>query len=190
MTAITTSALAAIPANRQPLARRLAIVCLLTLLISAGGCTTLGGIAASKLVTAAGLVSLATTGKGLADHALDLITQKDCRILDGLLREERSICEPHGSLATLKDFRGLIHLGEQEQEILAETSRYDTHNRLTLELSNVSGRSAGDVTGNDRPNPVVRAARLELDTRLDRNNTNWTSSERLASVNMLMTVLQ
>jgi hypothetical protein len=154
------------------------------------GCATLTAAAASKVVTAAGLVSLATTGKGLADHALDMLTRQDCRILDGLLRAERRICEPVGSLATLDDFTGFIPIGtEPDSALLADTSPLESSDSLTLELSNMTGRSAGDVPRPDRLRRPQHLARLELDTVLNHERVPWTSSRQLAGINALMTVL-
>lgn len=72
-----------------------------------GGCATLIQVASHPAVTGMGLVSVAVSGKGLADHALDMVTRRDCRLLEGLVKEDRALCEEPGSLATLDDFRGL-----------------------------------------------------------------------------------
>lgn len=74
------------------------------------GCATpiIGAITLSELSTIAGVTSTVTTGKGLTDHALSLITGKDCSLTEGLLRSDRDICEPRGSLATKDDFKGVF----------------------------------------------------------------------------------
>lgn len=74
------------------------------------GCATpiIGAITLSELSTIAGVTSTITTGKGLTDHALSLLTGKDCSITEGLLRSDRDICEPRGSLATKDDFKGVF----------------------------------------------------------------------------------
>ena len=91
-----------------------------------GGCATLSHVAAHPAITGMGLVSLAVTGKGLADHALDMVTRRDCRILEGLVKTERAVCERPGSLATADDFRGLLSLGQDEDGAAATALALDT----------------------------------------------------------------
>jgi hypothetical protein len=52
-------------------------------------------------------VSVGTTGKSVGEHALGAVSDKDCRILEGIGREDRKICEEPGSPATERDFKGL-----------------------------------------------------------------------------------
>ena len=49
----------------------------------------------------------AVNGKGLAEDGADWLTGKDCRLIDGAVRDDRQICEVRGSRATKKDFKGL-----------------------------------------------------------------------------------
>lgn len=146
---------------------RLPLVCLGAVLLS--GCATMSGLLASKMFTATGLLSLAATGKGIADHALTLLMEEDCRILDGVLREDREICEESGSPATERDFKGLIAMLSEEptESSLSDTYRFDRNDELALELSNMTGRSAGDIGG--RPVALRFDAvpyQLQLETRL------------------------
>ncbi len=67
------------------------------------GCETL-----NPVTVGIGIVSYATTGKGLADHAIGKLTQKDCNILGGILSAERKICEPLGSAAAQRGFKGFF----------------------------------------------------------------------------------
>lgn len=76
----------------------IAVVALLS-----GGCETL-----NPITLGIGLASYAATGKGFADHAIGTLTQRDCNILDGLLRSDRKRCEPHGSPAAQTGFKGLF----------------------------------------------------------------------------------
>lgn len=71
------------------------------------GCASFAGSAVSDASSVVGLVSTATTGKGLGDHLLSALTGEDCNLSEGLLREDRAVCEAEGSPATLKDFKGL-----------------------------------------------------------------------------------
>ncbi len=50
-------------------------------------------------------------GKGLVEDGVDLATGKDCRLIEGLAREKREICETRGSAETTKDFKGLSGVG-------------------------------------------------------------------------------
>lgn len=76
---------------------------LVAALIPMSGCETL-----NPITMGAGIVSYATTGKGLADHAIGKLTQKDCNILGGILSSERKICEPLGSAAAQRGFKGFF----------------------------------------------------------------------------------
>ena len=84
-----------------------AIACLVSLML--GGCA--GPMAGAFMV--ASLASTAATGKGLSEHALSAATDKDCNILESLLRKDRQLCEEPGSPATKNDFKGLLG-GEDE----------------------------------------------------------------------------
>ena len=46
-------------------------------------------------------------GKGLAEDGADLATDKDCRVIEGVLRKNRKFCENNNSSETRKDFKGL-----------------------------------------------------------------------------------
>lgn len=94
-------------------AAAIGVVCLGT-----GGCLQLvvAGIPLSQISTAVGVASLATTGKGLAEHGLDVVTGKDCRLLDSLMRDERELCEERNSPATQEDFRGVFAWLEEQAE--------------------------------------------------------------------------
>jgi len=41
---------------------------------------------------------------------MDLVTGKDCRIMEGLMRDDREVCEERGSPATYDDFNGVMGL--------------------------------------------------------------------------------
>jgi hypothetical protein len=93
------------------LSRRIAL--LLGLLLAApalSGCASaiIGGITLGEISAAAGLASVGTTGKGLQDHALSAVTGQDCRVLEGIVRQNRQICEEPGSPATEDDFKGVV----------------------------------------------------------------------------------
>jgi hypothetical protein len=67
-----------------------------------------GPLAFTDILTGVSIFSTAATGKGTTEIALDVMTGKDCRFLEGALREDRDICEEPGSAATDEDFKGLV----------------------------------------------------------------------------------
>ena len=90
------------------------------LVVVLGGCETL-----NPITLGVGLASYAATGKGLADHAIGTLTQRDCNILNGLLSPDRKICEPIGSAAAAGGFKGLF------------ATRHATEPRLRLSVTRV-----------------------------------------------------
>ncbi len=110
---------------------KLAIV--LTVVLTTGGCAlpilgtlTIGSLSVGDLLTIATLSSTAVTGKGAGEHALDVVTSKDCRLLEAALRKSRKWCEERGASATEKDFHGLAGLWEPEPKTqLAEVAGND-----------------------------------------------------------------
>ncbi len=79
---------------------------------SLSGCagTIIAGLTLSEILTAGSIGSALITGKGLGEHALDIVTGQDCRILEAVFRKDRAICEPKNSIATEDDFKGLVAL--------------------------------------------------------------------------------
>lgn len=75
---------------------------ILILAVSLSGCagTIVAGLTLSELLTAGSIGSTLITGKGLGEHAMDMATGKDCRIIEGVFRADRDICEEEGSGAT------------------------------------------------------------------------------------------
>ena len=88
---------------------RLAPLLLATL---CAGCVAPAGGAAVVAMNALTGVSLAATGKGISDHAVSLVQDQDCRILEGVIRSDRKICEDYGAPATAHDFHGLSTVAE------------------------------------------------------------------------------
>jgi hypothetical protein len=74
-----------------------------------GGCAgTISGVTFSSISSFAGFASTIFTGADLGEHAASLVTGKDCRFSEGLLREDRDVCEEPGSVATRDDFHGIF----------------------------------------------------------------------------------
>ena len=91
---------------------RLGSIVVIGAALTLGGCGTevIGGLTLGQLSTGLSLASTLFTGKGTTELAMDAITGRDCRFLEGALRSDRAVCEPEGSLATRDDFRGLMAL--------------------------------------------------------------------------------
>jgi len=74
-----------------------------------GGCAgTIAGVTLGSISSYAGFVSTIFTGADLGEHAASLVTGKDCRLSEGLMRADRDVCEEPGSLATRDDFHGIF----------------------------------------------------------------------------------
>lgn len=73
------------------------------------GCAgTVAGVSFSSISSFAGFASTIFTGADLGEHAVSLVTGKDCRFSEGLVRADRDICEEPGSPATRNDFHGIF----------------------------------------------------------------------------------
>ena len=74
-----------------------------------GGCAgTIAGVSLSSISSFAGFASTLFTGADLGEHAVSIVTGKDCRFSEGLMREDRDVCEEPGSPATRDDFHGIF----------------------------------------------------------------------------------
>ena len=91
---------------------------LLGVLGSVSGCAlpVIGALTLNELSSTTSFMSTGLTGKGLGEHALDLVTGEDCRVLEGVVRRERGICAERGSPETADDFKGLIGLARRAAE--------------------------------------------------------------------------
>lgn len=88
-------------------------------LLLVSGCETL-----NPVTFGIGLVSLAATGKGLADHAMSKLTQKDCNIIGGLFSAQRKICEPLGSAGAQHGFKGFFAQAPADTDDEGTTLRF------------------------------------------------------------------
>ena len=68
----------------------------------------LGGLTLNELSSGTSFISTGLTGKSLGEHGLDLATGKDCRLIEAAFRDDRKVCEERGSVATARDFKGLL----------------------------------------------------------------------------------
>jgi hypothetical protein len=82
--------------------RTRSIACLAILTLCTGCAAGAVGIAAN-IVAGASMASLAISGKGLGDQAVSVATGKDCRLLEGMVRSDRGICENYPAVATAEE---------------------------------------------------------------------------------------
>lgn len=89
--------------------RLVALVGILASTTILGGCAgTVAGVSLSSISSFAGFASTIFTGADLGEHAVSIVTGKDCRFSEGLVRSDRDICEERGSAATRADFHGIF----------------------------------------------------------------------------------
>lgn len=93
-----------------------AVGLMLILLTGCAGVVVLG-IPATFVTTE--VLPRAVNGKGLVEDGIDVVTGKDCRLIEGAVREDRQTCEPRGSPATDKDFKGLSGLADDRDSSAA-----------------------------------------------------------------------
>ena len=51
------------------------------------------------------------------DPGADLATGKNCRLIEGVVRDDRKVCETQNSPATKKDFKGLSGLATPDDDV-------------------------------------------------------------------------
>ena len=69
-----------------------------------------GVLTLEEAFSAVSFASSLITGKSFGEHAMDIATGQDCRILESVLRPDRKICEPVGSVTTSVDYKGITTL--------------------------------------------------------------------------------
>jgi hypothetical protein len=91
-----------------------------------GGCAApiIGGMTLGTLSTIADGISSLFTGKSLEEHALSLMTGKDCNLTESILRNDRKLCEEKYSVATREDFKGIFSsYGDDKSDLLDRYGR-------------------------------------------------------------------
>jgi len=89
-----------------------AILLVLAGLLSGCAGPVFAGMTLSEFGFITSAFSTAATGKGLGEHAMDAATGRDCRLIEGLAREDRKLCERKTSPALEKDWKGLASLAD------------------------------------------------------------------------------
>ncbi|MBV9044583.1 MAG: hypothetical protein JO348_01260 [Alphaproteobacteria bacterium] len=108
------------------------------------GCAPIvAGLTLSDISTIASIISVAVSGKDISDHALSLLTGKDCNVTEGVLRSDRDICEKRGSAATALDFKGIFSgFGGEDTDPLTRYARARQEELATNQILE-SRRAAG-----------------------------------------------
>jgi hypothetical protein len=83
-------------------------ISLASLTLSGCAAPLIAGLTIAEISAGATVASVVFTGKGTSDHLMDMATGKDCRFVEGILREGRDICVEPRSETTSTDFKGLI----------------------------------------------------------------------------------
>lgn len=96
---------------------RIALMTMVFAGLGLSGCAApiIGGLTAGQVFSIAGLGATIMTGRDLTEHAVSMVTGKDCRFLETLFRNGRSFCETPDSVATKDDFHGVIALLEEKK---------------------------------------------------------------------------
>lgn len=123
------------------------MVCIGLLGLSGCAAPAIGALTVGEVLTIAGISSTIMTGRDLGEHALSVLTGKDCRFLEAALREGRSFCEDKNSVATKDDFGGLIALFRSNDGDVKETTVAAADlDPLTLGFVPVDRRAAHDFS--------------------------------------------
>ncbi|WP_025896905.1 hypothetical protein [Sneathiella glossodoripedis] len=163
-------------AKRKRIIRKFAICGVVCVTVTGCAETIIAGMTIMDLFTAGSLTSTFLTGKGLGEHAMDAVTGQDCRILEGVFRSDRAICEPEGSVATKDDFKGIVALLDtpagsdiQLAELPLDSSRFPeidatvTKNApellKTLNKNNVVSIAGHDLIADNRHMHLIKATK-------------------------------
>ena len=124
------------------------------------GCAAplLGGITLNHIVAATSATTTAWSGKGLSELALDRVTGKDCRFLDGALREDRDLCERHGSVATEKDFKGVVSVVDYIRDYRDGDGDIAIADEAALKLGAIETAAGAPDEVDDADTPFGKAA--------------------------------
>ncbi len=124
----------------RPLATARGFACGAALLLTlplAGGCALpfAAGVGIGEVVSLASLTGTIAYNKGASDLALDIVTGGNCRIVEGLVREDRKVCEEDGSEATDRDFRGVVGVVQDEDMTVIGHESFETHDGNTITVA-------------------------------------------------------
>lgn len=120
---------------------------LLATLPLAGGCAMpfAAGVGVGEILSLASLTGTIAYNKGASDLALDIVTGDNCRIVEGLMREDRKVCEEDGSDASEKDFRGVVGVVQDEDLVLVGHENIETHDGNTIRIAVYGKRVSPEI---------------------------------------------
>jgi len=123
-------------------------------LISSGcAAPIVGALGVSELFTVASLGGTVAFNKGASDLALDIVTGQNCRIVEGIVRKDREICEPDNSVAADEDFKGVVGFVAENQEDLELVTEqeldHQTGEKVEFATWRVRPRGDGQISGRD-----------------------------------------
>jgi hypothetical protein len=129
------------------------------------GCAgTVAGVSLSSISSFAGFASTLFTGADLGEHAASLVTGKDCRFSEGLMRADRQICEENGSPATRKDFHGIfVERVDEDGNVIYAAPKY---------------MSASVGAGENENNPDVIWAQIKEQKSREENERQLARADR------------
>lgn|GEM_PF-7095888 len=121
----------------RPGVRALTTGLLLLSLPMLGGCAApfAAGVGISEFISIASLTGTVAFNKGATDLALDIVTGGDCRVVEGVVREDRSICESVGSDATEKDFKGVVGEVQDGDLVVVGHRRMELHDGAEVTIA-------------------------------------------------------
>ncbi|MEQ8370172.1 MAG: hypothetical protein RIC83_05840 [Alphaproteobacteria bacterium] len=102
-----------------------------------GGCAApfAAGVGISEFISIASLTGTVAFNKGATDLALDFVTGDDCRVMEGMVREDRNICESIGSAATDRDFKGVVGEVQDGDLIVVGHRRMELHDGAEVTMA-------------------------------------------------------
>ena len=127
-------------------AHRLAVLAVAGLMLGACAGPVVLGINLGTASTVGSLASTAVTGRGLGEHAVSALAEKDCRLIEPVFRQDRKFCEEYDSPARKEDFNGLADLFDKQKEAPPTM------------LAEVAPQAGGDIE-TDKPETETTAAR-------------------------------
>lgn len=149
-------------ARKPALRRALPLFAVIASSLLLTGCATavVGSVTLGQISAAAGIASVSTTGKGLQDHALSAVTGQDCRLVEGIFRRNRRICEEPGSPATENDFPGVVVMlmGPRDEEPAPEAEPQVIYAGLVSDFRPSLARSERRARAEEMPVPMQMAA--------------------------------
>ena len=135
------------------------------------GCAgTIAGVSLSSLSSFAGFASTLFTGADLGEHAASLVTGKDCRFSEGLMREDRDVCEEPGSVATRDDFHGIF------------VERIDADGTIIFAAPKYMAASVG--AGENENNPDVVWAQIKAQKVVEEGERQLARAESNQQINV------